>query len=140
MKAFETTIAESADSLAGPWRRPHQMLHAQTYDSHASIHDEDAGTEVNQPMGERAADEPETAGDHYSAVAIKRAIVDAARRQPRVHRFNDSGGTVELIVGLRKRTGAVCRPRPSTTSRIQSFKTSMPVQNTRRKLKNCERP
>ena len=40
MKAFETTIAESADSLAGPWRRPHQMLHAQTYDSHASIHDD----------------------------------------------------------------------------------------------------
>jgi hypothetical protein len=40
MKAFETTIAESADSLAGPWRRPHQMLHAQIYDSHASIHDD----------------------------------------------------------------------------------------------------
>jgi hypothetical protein len=40
MKAFKTTIAESADSLAGPWRRPHQMLHAQTYDSHASIHDD----------------------------------------------------------------------------------------------------
>ena len=40
MKAFETTITEAADSLAGPWRRPHQMLHAQTYDSHASIHDD----------------------------------------------------------------------------------------------------
>jgi hypothetical protein len=40
MKAFETIITESADSLAGPWRRPHQMLHAQTYDSHASIHDD----------------------------------------------------------------------------------------------------
>ena len=40
MKAFETPITESADSLAGPWRRPHQMLHAQTYDSHASIHDD----------------------------------------------------------------------------------------------------
>jgi hypothetical protein len=40
MKAFETTIVEAADSLAGPWRRPHQMLHAQTYDSHASIHDD----------------------------------------------------------------------------------------------------
>jgi len=40
MKAFETPITESADSLAGPWRRPHQMLNAQTYDSHASIHDD----------------------------------------------------------------------------------------------------
>jgi hypothetical protein len=40
MKAFETPITESADSLAGPWRRPRQMLNAQTYDSHASIHDD----------------------------------------------------------------------------------------------------
>ena len=40
MKAFETPITETADSLTGPWRRPHQMLHAQTYDSHASIHDD----------------------------------------------------------------------------------------------------
>lgn len=40
MKAFDTIIAESADSLAGPWRRPHQMLHTQVYDSHASIHDD----------------------------------------------------------------------------------------------------
>ena len=40
MKAFETMITETPDSLTGPWRRPHQMLHAQTYDSHASIHDD----------------------------------------------------------------------------------------------------
>jgi hypothetical protein len=40
MKAFETIITETADALAGPWRRPHQMLHAQVYDSHASIHDD----------------------------------------------------------------------------------------------------
>jgi acyl dehydratase len=40
MKAFETVVTESLDSLAGPWRRPHQMLHAQVYDSHASIHDD----------------------------------------------------------------------------------------------------
>ena len=39
-KAFDTAITETADSLAGPWRRPHQMLHAQVYDSHASIHDD----------------------------------------------------------------------------------------------------
>jgi hypothetical protein len=40
MKAFDTAITEAADSLTGPWRRPHQMLHAQVYDSHASIHDD----------------------------------------------------------------------------------------------------
>jgi len=40
MKAFDTIITVSADSLAGPWRRPQQMLHAQVYDSHASIHDD----------------------------------------------------------------------------------------------------
>ena len=39
-KAFETIITETPDSLVGPWRRPHQMLHAQVYDSHASIHDD----------------------------------------------------------------------------------------------------
>jgi len=39
-KAFETIITETPDSLVGPWRQPHQMLHAQVYDSHASIHDD----------------------------------------------------------------------------------------------------
>jgi hypothetical protein len=39
-KAFETTITETADALTGPWRRPRQMLNAQVYDSHASIHDD----------------------------------------------------------------------------------------------------
>src|SRR5260370_19878456 len=40
MKAFETIITESSDSFAGPWRKPHQMLPAQVYDSPASIHDD----------------------------------------------------------------------------------------------------
>jgi hypothetical protein len=40
MRAFETIITETPDSLIGPWRRPHQMLNAQVYDSHASIHDD----------------------------------------------------------------------------------------------------
>jgi hypothetical protein len=39
-KAFETIITETADFLVGPWRQPHQMLNAQIYDSHASIHDD----------------------------------------------------------------------------------------------------
>jgi hypothetical protein len=40
MNAFDTAITESNGVLAGPWRKPQQMLHAQTYDSHASIHDD----------------------------------------------------------------------------------------------------
>ena len=38
--AFDTEITESNGVLTGPWRKPQQMLHAQTYDSHASIHDD----------------------------------------------------------------------------------------------------
>lgn len=38
--AFETEIEDTAGALIGPWRQPRQMLKAQTYDSHASIHDD----------------------------------------------------------------------------------------------------
>lgn len=32
---FDTEITEA---LIGPWRQPRQMLHAQVYDAHVSIH------------------------------------------------------------------------------------------------------
>ena len=38
--AFGTEISEHDNLLIGPWRSPKQMLHAQVYDSHASIHDD----------------------------------------------------------------------------------------------------
>jgi len=38
--AFDTEIEDTGSALHGPWRQPRQMLHAQTYDSHASIHDD----------------------------------------------------------------------------------------------------
>ncbi|VIO70684.1 hypothetical protein CI1B_33380 [Bradyrhizobium ivorense] len=38
--AFTTEILENGNLLVGPWRRPKQMLQAQTYDAHASIHDD----------------------------------------------------------------------------------------------------
>ena len=38
--AFTTELAERDNLLVGPWRSPKQMLHAQVYDSHASIHDD----------------------------------------------------------------------------------------------------
>ncbi|MGL9619921.1 hypothetical protein QRQ56_18060 [Bradyrhizobium sp. U531] len=38
--AFETEITRTGGALVGPWRQPRQMLQAQTYDAHASIHDD----------------------------------------------------------------------------------------------------
>jgi hypothetical protein len=38
--AFDTTIDDLGDSLAGAWRTPKQMLAEQEYDAHASIHDD----------------------------------------------------------------------------------------------------
>ncbi len=38
--AFTTELLQRDDRLVGPWRSPKQMLHAQVYDSHASIHDD----------------------------------------------------------------------------------------------------
>jgi hypothetical protein len=39
-KTFDTPITETGDALIGPWRTPVQMLAAQEYDAHASIHDD----------------------------------------------------------------------------------------------------
>lgn len=38
--AFRIEILEQDGKLVGPWRSPKQMLQAQIYDSHASIHDD----------------------------------------------------------------------------------------------------
>jgi len=40
MQAFNIEITESNGLLTGPWRQAKQMLNAQVYDSHASIHDD----------------------------------------------------------------------------------------------------
>src|SRR6202007_2755378 len=37
---FNCVIEDLGEGLAGPWRGPRQMLAAQEYDSHASIHDD----------------------------------------------------------------------------------------------------
>jgi len=37
---FETMTELTGEAIAGPWRVPRQMLAAQSYDSHASIHDD----------------------------------------------------------------------------------------------------
>ncbi len=39
-QAFDTEIESSDETLTGPWRTPRQMLAAQEYGGHASIHDD----------------------------------------------------------------------------------------------------
>ncbi len=39
-RAFDTELEAIGQVLAGPWRAPRQMLHHQSYDDHASIHDD----------------------------------------------------------------------------------------------------
>ena len=43
---FTTEILERDNLLVGPWRSPKQMLHAQVYDSHASIHDDETAQKL----------------------------------------------------------------------------------------------
>ena len=91
------------------------------------IDDEHARAELDELMRERAADEPEPAGDHHAAVAIEGAVVGAAAGDARsVIAWLIPAARVGLIVGLRNRTGVPCRPRPRTTRVIHSFSTSMP--------------
>jgi hypothetical protein len=50
-KAFDTAIVDDGELLIGPWRSPRQMLAAQVYDGHVSIHD----NAMAQKMGFKAA-------------------------------------------------------------------------------------
>lgn len=43
---FDTEIEDTGAELAGPWREPKQMLAAQEYDSHASIHDDETAQKL----------------------------------------------------------------------------------------------
>lgn len=51
-RTFETEVEqEPGGSLAGPWRMPRQMLDAQSYDGHASIHDDDTARKLGFKAG-----------------------------------------------------------------------------------------
>ena len=50
-RAFDTPITDDGVSLVGPWRAPKQMLAAQVYDGHVSIHDD----AMAKKMGFKAA-------------------------------------------------------------------------------------
>lgn len=100
-RAFDTEITETDEALVGPWRQPRQMLQAQTYDAHASIHDDataqklgfkggtiEGPTHFSQfaPLGERlwgkAWFESGCLSAHYRAVCYEGEEVQAIVSKP----------------------------------------------------------
>jgi hypothetical protein len=115
--AFDTEITETADALIGPWRRPRQMLQAQTYDAHASIHDDataqklgfkggtiEGPTHFSQfvPLGERlwgrAFFETGCLSAHYRSVCYEGEEVQAILSKP-------LPGTSQCQIQMVKRDG-----------------------------------
>lgn len=115
--AFRTEILERDNLLIGPWRSPKQMLQAQVYDSHASIHDDataqklgfqggtiEGPTHFSQfaPLGERiwgqAWFETGCLSAHYRNPAFEGEEVQASIEQPK------PGQTV-CAIGMTRRDG-----------------------------------
>jgi hypothetical protein len=115
--AFRTEIWERDNLLVGPWRSPKQMLHAQVYDSHASIHDDatarklgfqggtiEGPTHFSQfaPLGERiwgqAWFETGCLSAHYRNPAFEGEEVQASIEKPK------PGQTV-CAIGMTRRDG-----------------------------------
>ena len=115
--AFRTEILESGGLLVGPWRSPKQMLQAQVYDSHASIHDDataqklgfqsgtiEGPTHFSQfaPLGERIWGqrwfETGCLSAHYRNPAFEGEEVQANIEKPK------PGQTV-CAIGMTKRDG-----------------------------------
>jgi hypothetical protein len=115
--AFRTEIVERDNLLVGPWRSPRQMLQAQVYDSHASIHDDataqklgfqggtiEGPTHFSQfaPLGERiwgqAWFETGCLSAHYRNPAFEGEEVQANIEKPK------PGQTV-CAIGMTKRDG-----------------------------------
>jgi hypothetical protein len=127
--AFTTELLESGNLLVGPWRSPKQMLHAQVYDSHASIHDDataqklgfqggtiEGPTHFSQfaPLCERiwgqAWLETGCLSAHYRSPAFEGEEVQANIEKPKP-------GQTTCAIGMTKRDGTeICAaPRRSAT-------------------------
>lgn len=115
--AFTTEISGRDNLLVGPWRSPKQMLQAQVYDSHASIHDDataqklgfqggtiEGPTHFSQfaPLGEhiwgQAWFETGCLSTHYRNPAFEGEEVQASIEKPK------PGQTV-CAIGMTKRDG-----------------------------------
>ncbi|MEZ6028322.1 MAG: hypothetical protein R3C46_01100 [Hyphomonadaceae bacterium] len=62
-RAFDTQLEPIGAVLAGPWRRPANMLQEQTYDNHLSLHDD----AMAQKLGFKAG--PIEGPTHFSQFA-----------------------------------------------------------------------
>jgi hypothetical protein len=115
--AFDTEISETAEALIGPWRQPRQMLQAQTYDAHASIHDDATAQELGfkggtiegpthfsqfAPLGARlwgqAWFESGCLSAHYRSVCYEGEEVQAILSKP-------LPGTPQCLIQMVKRDG-----------------------------------
>ena len=115
--AFTTELVERDNLLVGPWRSPKQMLHAQVYDSHASIHDDatakklgfqggtiEGPTHFSQfaPLGERVWGrqwfEPGCLSAHYRNPVFEGEEVQAQIEKPRP-------GEKVCAIGMTRRDG-----------------------------------
>ena len=117
MKAFATEIVDDGAQLIGPWRQPRQMLASQSYDDHASIHDDatarklgfkggaiEGPTHFSQfaPLGERL-----WGGDWFTSGCIsahfRNVVFEGEEVQARVSK--PAAGTREAEIRMVKRDG-----------------------------------
>jgi hypothetical protein len=114
---FDSAIEDLGEAWAGPWRSPRQMLSAQEYDDHASIHDDataqklgfkggtiEGPTHFSQfaPLGEAAWGrrwfEEGCLSAHYRNAVFEGEEVRAILHKPRL-------GAAQTIIGMEKRDG-----------------------------------
>ena len=128
--AFRIEILEQDGRLVGPWRSPKQMLQAQVYDSHASIHDDatakklgfqggtiEGPTHFSQfaPLGERiwgkAWFETGCLSAHYRNPVFEGEEVQAFIEQPKpgesIARSAWSGATAPRFCAARRRSATI---------------------------------
>src|SRR5690606_9347471 len=117
-RAFTTPITKTPEAMHGPWRSPHNLLQAQTYGGHASVHDD----ETAQKMGFDAA--PIEGPTHFSqfiplcteiwgerwlaegclSVSYKAAVLDGEEVQAFIGVPNAAGQ--QLQIWMTKRDGS----------------------------------
>ncbi|QUD86727.1 hypothetical protein [Phenylobacterium montanum] len=114
---FDSAIEDLGEALAGPWRAPRQMLAAQEYDHHASIHDDataqklgfkggtiEGPTHFSQfaPLGEAAWGqrwfEQGCISAHYRNAVFEGEEVRAILEKPRA-------GAAHVAIRMEKRDG-----------------------------------
>ncbi len=95
------------------------------------VDQQNVGAKRGKLVGQVAADESEAARDHHAPAAVEIPIG---------HRYPRSSGPAWPTAAPAGTSAGCAMCSRLITSAYQSLKTSTPVLNSRRKLKNCERP